>query len=448
MDQVPTDPRLVNKRPVERTIEYDVKKPKVIPRYTPDDEIIRQYEDQVYLMNPKKVESLSIGSADNRLRNSDPHPSSWPEFAKLTPYHQNSDFYGSSTEAMVPLAYIFLGDFLSSFKFLQNGVNFKAYAVNMPAPELLSWIVDSNQFPLDVYFHKWVDRIWIDDESTFKYYLGVSDDIDPAPHCDIFRRCLIFTIVANLKSKPEFYGGHQLLIMLEIKKRGNVEIILIDGIRPDSYVHNVHLIIMDAVGEYLIKLFDTELYKISHKRSFNIEITKQSFNTIELLGSDLPYMRCISDALRVCIYLRLLRDHRNIKEGYYTFEHHKNIFIHHIHRMLHWIHRKKQIRDWSRPGSHMLIPSPSLEMLRPVFALNTDECYLSLFHYHEVPPLETFTGDSLLERLDNMINYTFANCEHKDFKFNKKGSNAFTSLAKYNPESMSLCHQMSQFTVT
>ena len=37
MDQVSTDPRLVNKRAVERTIEYDVKKPKIIPRYIPDE---------------------------------------------------------------------------------------------------------------------------------------------------------------------------------------------------------------------------------------------------------------------------------------------------------------------------------------------------------------------------------------------------------------------------
>jgi hypothetical protein len=447
MDQVPTDPRLVNKRPVERTIEYDVKKPKVIPRYTPDDEIIRQYEDQVYLMNPKKVESLSIGSADNRLRNSDPHPSSWPKFAQFTPYHQNSDFYGSSTEAMVPLAYIFLGDFLSSFKFLQNGVNFKAYAVNMPAPELLSWTVDSNQFPLDVYFHKWVDRIWIDDESTFKYYFGVSDDIDPAPHCDIFRRCLIFTIVANLKSKPEFYGGHQLLIMLEIKKRGNVEIILIDSIRADAYVHNVHLIIMDAVGEYLIKLFDTELYKISHKRGFNIKITKQSFNTIELMGTELPYMQCVSYALRACIYLRLLRDHRNIKEGYYTFVHHKNIFIHHIHRMLHWIHDKKDSIDFSHPDLSKPIPSPSLEMSRPIFEINTKECYISLLHYIWLPPLDSFAGSDVFEKRHNMADYIFENIPHKNYKFNKNGKKAFSQIKKYDLESMSLCHQMSQFKV-
>jgi len=453
MDQVPTDPRLLNKRAVGRTIEYVVKKPKVIPRYIPDEEIIKQYESKVQLMNPTQVESFTVKyHNNNRSLKQFPYPGDWPRFAQFTPYHEDVEYYASSSTFMVPLAYIFLGDFLSSFENLQNGVEFKAYAVKIL--DSLNCTIDSSpHFPLDKYFHKWVDRMWLDDACLLKYFLGFSDtttahDEPPRPPTvDIFRRCLIVGIEAKFKSNPKIYEGHLLLVMLEIKKRGEIEIVIIDNHDPSSYVDDVHQIILNTVYKYLIKSFDINLGKENRDSSYKIVILSRSFNTWPLMGYEAPTMECISFALRACIYLRLLRDYRNIKESEDTFRFHQNIYLHHIYRMIHWIHDKKDSIDFSRPDLSKPIPSPSLEMSRPVFELNTKECYISLLHYIWVPPLDSFAGRDALEKIDNMADYIFENIPHKNYKFNKNGKKAFSQIKKYDPESMSLCHQMSQFKV-
>jgi hypothetical protein len=449
MDHVPIDHRLVQTNP----IAIIQKKQKIDKGYPPDEEIIKQYESKVQLMNPVQVQSLTVKyHNNNRSLKKFPYPRDWPSFAQFTPYHDDVEYYASSATFTIPLAYIFLGDFLSSFDFLQNGVGFKAYAVKMQ--DLLDRTVDSSShFPLDIFFNKWVDRMWLDDEYLLKYFLGLSDtttahDEPPRPPTfDIFRRCLIFGIEAKFKTNPKIYEGHLLLVMLEIKKRGEIEIVIVDNHEPGAYVYDIHRIILNAVTKYLIKSFDIKLGKEDRDRSYKVVITSRSFNTDALMGCEPPTMECVSFALRACIYLRLLRDYRNIKESRDTFIFHKNIFLHHIYRMIHWIHDKKDSVDFSRPDLSKPIPSPSLEMTRPVFELNTKECYISLLHYIGVPPLDSFAGSDILEKIDNMADYVFENITHKNYKFNKNGKKAFSQIRKYDPESMSLCRQMSQFKV-
>lgn len=310
--------------------------------------------------------------------------------------------YGTSAFTTTPLMYILLGDFFDSYSPKTPSLDFKCYALSLIKISQLDLHIEDPDYVMRTNICLWVKHIL---ESNGGFLSGSSGEfISKNEDPKILRRCLILRISAHFKD-TQIVEGHMIVLMIQRVGSGPIEVVIVDNVRHRSYTNKVHSLIHTSVKNEI----DNFKQKDGQK---NPEVVLSSFNNRRHIRYNRPLMRCISVALRSCVYLSLIKDYKNIKETPEAFEDHVEFFKQHLNRMIHWIHTHIHIKLQEK------VPIISSRMTSTFFSLNTRNCFLVL-----VTPIPV--DNPKISGFRNIVNYIYHNCYPLNFMFYKNGRQAF-----------------------
>jgi hypothetical protein len=351
--------------------------------------------------------------------------SSWPrqlqlndkkDFGDVGDLGGDCDKFGYGTNALVtfPLMCMVLGDFFDSYSPKTPGLNFKCYALSLLNSAEYN-TMDTTRFWQADDIKNWIRNVVACDSG---FFLGSHAEIEEDPQ--IFRRCLIFRIRSKIVDQGIF--GHMFVLMIQKVGNGPIEFVILDSVPSHMYSDGIHQQIKEAAEDGICNV----AHEYGH---YSPNFTVTLFCSANCMQSSRPFMVCISRALRSCMYLSLVRDYNNIKESPDGFQHHAEIFRQQLHRMINWIHNNRRVLSQDK------VPIVSLNMTKPLFQLNSENCYLVLASPTPIPE-----DVKIWQRAT--IDYIYRYCEPLSYHFSKDGKRAFI---RSESEGAHMCTVSSRF---